>query len=88
MKHDNCELCDAPFTRKAKLFKRNPERNCKKCAKSICESCSESSRQLSRADPKRVRVCDLCDYEIENFKLKNSLESISKKVARTTQDFD
>ena len=41
---DNCMLCEQPFTKALTLLNRNPVRHCKKCAKSICEVCSENKR--------------------------------------------
>ena len=38
---DNCMLCEAAFTRKIKLLQRNPQKNCKRCGRAICETCSD-----------------------------------------------
>lgn len=66
----------APFTSKLRLKNRNLVRNCKRCARSVCEVCSESKRQLSKNDPTMVRVCDRCDYEMDNFILLKNLEGV------------
>ena len=34
-----------------------------------------------------MRVCDQCDYEMENFKLRNSLNHLKKKVADKNKGF-
>jgi len=41
---DTCKLCEAPFTNNLRLLNRNPKRHCKRCAKAICEVCSETKR--------------------------------------------
>ena len=63
-----CKLCFAPFTQKLslRLGSRNPMRHCKKCGKPVCEVCSQSKRQLAKADPQQYRVCDKCDFEMDN----------------------
>ena len=73
---DNCMLCEQPFTKALTLLNRNPVRHCKKCAKSICEVCSENKRQLSKNDPEKYRVCDQCDFDMSNWKLKDNLMEV------------
>ena len=68
-----CMLCSATFTR---ALGKNPIRHCKRCGKSICQVCSEGRRRLSRADPEVHRVCDMCDAELDNFKLKQNHEEV------------
>ena len=68
-----CMLCAAAFTR---ALGKNPIRHCKRCGKSICQVCSEGRRRLSRADPEVHRVCDMCDTEMDNFKLKQNHEEV------------
>ena len=63
---DNCELCEAPFSTKYAILNRNPVRHCKRCGKAICHVCSEGFRRLSQSDPEAYRVCDLCDFEMDN----------------------
>lgn len=79
-----CMLCEAPFSNRLQLLKRNPIRHCKRCGKSICEVCSESKRQLSRADPTPYRVCDKCDTEMDNYRLQRNhndvLQAQLKKI--------
>ena len=70
-----CMLCQAAFTKKFALGK-NPIRHCKRCGKSICQVCSEGRRRLSRTDPELHRVCDMCDTEMDNFKLKQNHEEV------------
>ena len=55
---------------------KNPIRHCKRCGKSICKVCSEGRRRLSRSDPEVHRVCDMCDTEMDNFKLKQNHEEV------------
>lgn len=73
---DNCQLCEAMFTRKIKLTNRNPQKNCKRCGKAICETCSDQRRQLAKDDPTLYRVCDKCDTEMDNFRLKRNHEDV------------
>ena len=92
-----CELCEAQFTKKIaalNVFKdKNPVRYCKRCARACCEVCSDNKRQLSKNNPEIVRVCDQCDYEMENIKLKQRLKQVKENTfafierqSRQTQD--
>lgn len=49
---------------------------CKRCARAVCHVCSENERQLSKSNTERVRVCDQCDYEMENVRLKRKLGEV------------
>lgn len=69
----NCQLCLAVFTGG---LGKNPIRHCKRCAKSVCEVCSLSRRVLSRSDKEQHRVCDQCDTEMDNFKLKENHKEV------------
>ena len=84
--HARCQLCEAQFTsnlRKIRVLKdQNPVRYCKRCARAVCNVCSENERQLSKSDTARYRVCDQCDYEMENVRLKRKLQ----EVKSTTED--
>ena len=73
---DNCMLCDALFTTKMRLLNRNPIRHCKKCGKSICEVCSDQKRQLSSQATEKYRICDLCDFEMDNEQLMKNLKHV------------
>lgn len=75
---ETCNLCDASFTKKMQLFGRNPKRHCKRCARCVCDVCSENKRQLSKNNHKTFRVCDRCDFEMDNFKLIKDLENVEK----------
>ena len=44
-------------------------RHCKRCSKSVCDTCSQNKRRLSRKDKKEYRVCDRCDTIIDNFQI-------------------
>lgn len=70
---ETCMLCLAAFT---SAFGKNPSKHCKRCGKSICGVCSEGRRRLSRTDPELHRVCDMCDTEMDNFKLKQNHEEV------------
>ena len=75
-----CDLCEAAFTN---IVGKNPIKYCKRCAASICKVCCTSKRVLSRSDNKDYRVCDRCDTEMDNFKLKqNHKEVLSAQVER------
>ena len=71
-------LCEALFTQKLRLINRNPIRHCKKCARSICEVCSDQKRQLSKDNPEKFRVCDLCDFEMDNERLIKNLAEVEE----------
>ena len=60
----HCMLCEEKFTRI-----RNGMKNCKRCGKAICDVCSLNKRPLARDNKEELRVCDLCDTEMDNFKL-------------------
>ena len=70
---ESCQLCAAPFS---SALGKNPIRHCKRCGNGICKVCSESRRRLSRTDPELHRVCDMCDTEMDNFKLKQNHEEV------------
>jgi len=51
--------------------------HCRRCGKSVCSKCSGNMKPLSRGDQKTAyRICDACDTEIENFKLKKNHDEI------------
>ena len=73
-----CMICYTPFTVKLKIKERLPIRHCKKCAKSVCDNCSGTRRQLSKEDTEKYRVCDECDFELDNIvQLTKSLKQVS-----------
>lgn len=76
-----CDLCEAEFK---KL--RNPVRNCKQCAKSVCEVCSEIKRQLSKEDPEKYRVCDECDTRMDNCRIQNMVDEIVRMQESKIQE--
>jgi len=51
-------------------------KNCKKCGKAVCEACSDQRRQLSRSDNDLHRICDKCDTEMDNYRLKRNHEEV------------
>ena len=71
-----CLLCEAVFTG---ALGKNPVRHCKRCGKSICNVCSENRRQLSQDDTNSYRVCDKCDTELDNFRLKSNHAEVVKQ---------
>ena len=77
---DNCMLCDAPFTKRIVMRNRNPIRHCKRCGRSICAVCSDTKRQLSKDDPEKFRVCDRCNYEMDNILLRKNLIQVSREA--------
>lgn len=83
---DSCELCGAGFTKRVAalnlLKKTNPSRHCKRCSRAVCEVCSEQRRQLSKNDAARYRVCDLCDFELENAQILINLNQVSTQTQR------
>jgi ATP-dependent protease Clp ATPase subunit len=68
-----CMLCEAEFT---KMFPSNPIRHCKRCAKSVCDVCSKTKRQLSQQDSEKHRVCDECDTLMDNYLIKQNHEEV------------
>lgn len=68
-----CMLCEAEFT---KMFPANPIRHCKRCGKSICDTCSKMKRQLSQQDTEKHRVCDECDTLMDNYLIKQNHEEV------------
>ena len=79
---DTCMLCEAPFTGNLVIVNRNPIRHCKRCGKSVCQVCSESFKRLSKDDPVAYRICDQCDFEMQNWEVTNNL----KQVKEATND--
>ena len=71
-----CMLCEAPFTRKLKVIHRNVQKNCKRCGRAVCDSCSDQKRQLAKDDTTAYRVCDKCDTEMDNYRLKRNHEDV------------
>jgi hypothetical protein len=69
----NCVLCEAAFT---STLGKNAIRHCKRCGSGICNVCSTTRRQLSRTDNEAHRVCDRCDTEMDNFKLKENHKEV------------
>ena len=56
--------------------------HCRRCGKSVCNKCSANMQSLSRQDPKTIfRICDACDTEIENFRLKKNHDEIIRAQA-------
>lgn len=51
-------------------------KNCKRCGRAVCETCSDQRRQLSLNDTEMYRVCDKCDTEMDNFRLKRNHEDV------------
>ena len=78
-KKEVCDLCQDQFN--AIL---NSMKYCNVCAKAVCQACSETLRQLSRNDTKKYRVCDECECNMENYKMKQNqqevIEAQSQKI--------
>ena len=60
-KRENCHLCDVAFN-----FLLKKHHFCNLCGHSICDSCSNQARRLSKRDKKKYRICDLCDHKKTN----------------------
>jgi len=60
LKSKACMLCTQDF----RLTLR--QKNCSRCGKAICELCSNSKRRLSKISTKKYRVCDECDFMLDN----------------------
>jgi hypothetical protein len=76
LKH--CEICEQVW---GMTIRRH---HCRKCGKSVCSKCSAQLKPLSKADvasKTAYRVCDGCDTELENFKLKQNHDEIIKAQA-------
>ena len=44
----------------------------------MCQNCSTKQRQIAKNDPKRERVCDLCDTALDNVRLRYSISKQMK----------
>ncbi|CAI2367570.1 unnamed protein product [Moneuplotes crassus] len=77
--HDSetCQLCDKKFT----LFIK--KKNCNRCSRCICSDCGDNRRVLSLSDKKKYRVCDRCDFKLENSDFENKYKSILKAESDT-----
>lgn len=72
MDTENCQLCDSKFT----FMKR--KHNCRRCGRCLCDKCSKNERALSRHSIKKHRVCDRCDFKLENIEFENTYKGILK----------
>ena len=67
----SCEICEQVFNM---TIRRH---HCRRCGKSVCSKCSGNMKPLSKLDQKTAyRICDACDTEIENCKLKKNHDEI------------
>ena len=55
VKSDSCQYCKRQFG----AFKGKSQ-HCYRCGANVCEKCCENKEQLSLADPKEYRVCNMC----------------------------
>ena len=69
---ENCQLWDTKFT----MFKR--KHNWRRCGRCIWDKCSLNERALSRTSTKKHRVCDRCDFKLENYEFENTYKGILK----------
>jgi hypothetical protein len=58
------------------VFPANPVKHCKRCGKSVCETCSKTKRQLSQSNPEKERVCDECDTKMDNYLIQQNHEEV------------
>mmetsp|Transcript_52014 Transcript_52014/g.71389 ORF Transcript_52014/g.71389 Transcript_52014/m.71389 type:complete len:99 (-) Transcript_52014:615-911(-) len=59
----HCMLCLLVF----KTLSFTMKKNCKRCGKMVCDSCSQAKRRLSKLEKKKQRVCDECDTLLSNY---------------------
>lgn len=64
-----CDICAIKLSVKNAL-KGAGKRHCKRCARTICRTCSDQERQLSRSDNEKHRICDICETEMDNHSIK------------------
>lgn len=68
---DSCEICEQVFNM------TNRRHHCRRCGKSVCTKCGSNMKALSRSDQKTLyKICDACDTDLENFKLKKNHDEI------------
>lgn len=67
-----CQICEIGFSKTRVLGK--VEHHCKRCGKAICDDCSSAKRVLCRQDSVKYRVCDICDTDMDNHRLKKLYE--------------
>ena len=65
-----CMLCSETYGH----FRMLQKKNCRRCGKSVCESCSKAQRKLSLIDQKKHRICDECDASMANHLLLKMFE--------------
>ena len=62
---------------------------CKKCGYAVCKGCSNNKRYLSKDSKEKFRVCDNCDAELDNNKLKSNYEQYillkQEKIQKTKE---
>ena len=73
-------MCENKFSKLA--VGNQAIRHCKRCAKAICQICSDQKRQLSLDDKEKYRVCDECDVEMDNQKLKVQFDKLCDKQSK------
>ena len=61
-----CQICEAKF----KLTKG--KHHCRRWGSCVCSKCSNQERRLSKSNPKTYRVCDICDFKIDNQEFENT----------------
>lgn len=69
---EQCMICEIAFTRKLKVLNRTSMKNCKRCGRAVCDQCSDQRRQLALQDTTLHRICDKCDTEMDNFRLRRN----------------
>jgi hypothetical protein len=88
-KQDNCNVCEAPFSMVAAFGMGQRDFYCKQCGFAVCKDCSMNKKRLSIKDEEKFRVCDLCDTNLENARLKTNFEKLitlkTEKVALTSK---
>ena len=60
-----CMLCE-------KVFDEFEHHHCMRCARSVCEQCSNERRKLCTKNNNYYRTCDLCITAMENVELQGA----------------
>ena len=86
-KQDNCNVCDTSFSMVSVFGMGNRDYFCKHCGIACCATCSTNKKFLSRSSDEKFRVCDLCDTQLDNIRLRMNFDKLivlkDEKIALT-----
>ena len=70
----SCMLCYEPKT------KKTPLDFCMRCERVVCPNCLQNQRKLAQNDKKTYAICDKCETDIENFGIRNHLQTVNERL--------